>query len=500
MQERAAPRRRRAVRTRCRSPSRASRRPTSSRTGPRWCVEGRLSPEGRFHADNVLAKCPSKFEAAGRERSALPQAERSRAPAGAAAPRRSRVRSRLLRARSRAGRGRRRPRRRARRRLPPARRLDEVATRAVVIVLALTVVAMLVLFHAPRDRRHQLAYVAAHSARSMPLPLPARRALGRPGRARCCSGCSCSRSTRRRRVLVTRRAHAQADAVGLRVAARERDLLPGAPELPHRTPSSGSPPSDVLSDGTGLNPLLQHPVMIDPPADALHRLHRLRGALRVRLRRARDRPARHRLAPSHAALDARRRGSSSRSGSCSAGAGPTRCSAGAATGRGIRSRTPRSCPGSPATAYLHSVMIQEKRDMLRIWNLVLIGLTYSLCLFGTFLTRSGLVQSVARLRADGRSSASSSSATCSRRRPLLRPALLAAPASLRSPQRLESVRLARGELPVQQLGLHGDPRDRLLGDAVPGALGGWCAGSKIAVGPAVLQQAWRSSRRSCCSS
>ena len=34
-------------------------------------------------------------------------------------------------------------------------------------------------------------------------------------------------------------------------------------------------------------------------------------------------------------------------------------------------------PWLPATAYLHSVMIQEKRDMLKTWNLVLIGLTYS---------------------------------------------------------------------------------------------------------------------------
>jgi cytochrome c-type biogenesis protein CcmF len=51
-------------------------------------------------------------------------------------------------------------------------------------------------------------------------------------------------------------------------------------------------------------------------------------------------------------------------------------------------------PWLVATAYLHSVMIQEKRDMLRIWNLALIGLTYTLCLFGTFLTRSGIVQSV----------------------------------------------------------------------------------------------------------
>jgi cytochrome c-type biogenesis protein CcmF len=51
-------------------------------------------------------------------------------------------------------------------------------------------------------------------------------------------------------------------------------------------------------------------------------------------------------------------------------------------------------PWLAATAYLHSVMIQEKRDMLKIWNLVLVGLTYTLCLYGTFLTRSGVVQSV----------------------------------------------------------------------------------------------------------
>jgi len=51
-------------------------------------------------------------------------------------------------------------------------------------------------------------------------------------------------------------------------------------------------------------------------------------------------------------------------------------------------------PWLSATAFLHSVMIQEKRNMLKAWNLVLIGLTYTLCLFGTFLTRSGIVQSV----------------------------------------------------------------------------------------------------------
>ena len=51
-------------------------------------------------------------------------------------------------------------------------------------------------------------------------------------------------------------------------------------------------------------------------------------------------------------------------------------------------------PWLAGTAYLHSTMIQEKRGMLKIWNVALIGLTYSLCLFGTFLTRSGVVQSV----------------------------------------------------------------------------------------------------------
>ncbi len=58
-------------------------------------------------------------------------------------------------------------------------------------------------------------------------------------------------------------------------------------------------------------------------------------------------------------------------------------------------------PWLAATAYLHSVMIQEKRNMLKIWNLVLVGLTYSLCLFGTFLTRSGVISSVHSFTAAG---------------------------------------------------------------------------------------------------
>src|SRR5579864_4048857 len=46
------------------------------------------------------------------------------------------------------------------------------------------------------------------------------------------------------------------------------------------------------------------------------------------------------------------------------------------------------------TAYLHSVMIQERKDMLKVWNLALIGLAFFLTLFGTFITRSGVISSV----------------------------------------------------------------------------------------------------------
>ncbi len=51
-------------------------------------------------------------------------------------------------------------------------------------------------------------------------------------------------------------------------------------------------------------------------------------------------------------------------------------------------------PWLAATAFLHSVMIQEKRGMLKVWNVVLVALAFCLSLFGTFLTRSGVVNSI----------------------------------------------------------------------------------------------------------
>ena len=51
-------------------------------------------------------------------------------------------------------------------------------------------------------------------------------------------------------------------------------------------------------------------------------------------------------------------------------------------------------PWLAATAFLHSVMIQEKRGMLKVWNVLLVILAFCLALFGTFLTRSGIVSSI----------------------------------------------------------------------------------------------------------
>ena len=51
-------------------------------------------------------------------------------------------------------------------------------------------------------------------------------------------------------------------------------------------------------------------------------------------------------------------------------------------------------PWLSGTAFLHSVMMQEKKGMMKVWNIVLVSATFFLCIFGTSLTRSGLVSSV----------------------------------------------------------------------------------------------------------
>jgi cytochrome c-type biogenesis protein CcmF len=51
-------------------------------------------------------------------------------------------------------------------------------------------------------------------------------------------------------------------------------------------------------------------------------------------------------------------------------------------------------PWLAATAFLHSVMVQEKKGMLKVWNMLLVVMAFCLSLFGTFLTRSGVINSI----------------------------------------------------------------------------------------------------------
>ena len=58
-------------------------------------------------------------------------------------------------------------------------------------------------------------------------------------------------------------------------------------------------------------------------------------------------------------------------------------------------------PWLTATAYLHSSMVQERRGMLRVWNLSLVCATFALTILGTFITRSGVLDSVHSFTASG---------------------------------------------------------------------------------------------------
>ncbi len=51
-------------------------------------------------------------------------------------------------------------------------------------------------------------------------------------------------------------------------------------------------------------------------------------------------------------------------------------------------------PWLAMSAFIHSIMIQEKKGMLRVWNMVLVLLAFGLSIFGTFITRSGVISSV----------------------------------------------------------------------------------------------------------
>ena len=127
-------------------------------------------------------------------------------------------------------------------------------------------------------------------------------------------------------------------------------------------------------------------------------------------------------------------------------------------------------PFLAATAFLHSVMIQEKRGMLKVWNVVLVALAFCLSLFGTFLTRSGVVNSI---HSFSQSDIGPWFLGVHRdRRHLLDGADHLAPAAASLDDEARVARLARGGVPLQQPAARGAVPDDPLGRRLADPLGG----------------------------
>ena len=278
--------------------------------------------------------------------------------------------------------------------------LAAVARRAVFATWLLTTLGALALVYALVTFDFRLGYVAQHSARSMTLPYRIAALWGGQGGSLLLwVWISLGYSTVAMWVLrdSMRRLMPWAAAVLLLNAGFFLALVNFVPDV---NPFAKLPPGEVMSDGQGLNPLLQHPLML------IHPLVLYTGFTGFSVP----------FAFAFAALVTGRLGD--------AWLRATRrwtlvpwffLSCGILLGGrwayevlgwgGYWAWDPVEnasfMPWLPATAYLHSVMIQEKRGMLKTWNLVLVGLTYALCLFGTFLTRSGVISSVHSFTAAG---------------------------------------------------------------------------------------------------
>ena len=285
-----------------------------------------------------------------------------------------------------------------RRRDPQASAWTDVALRTVWLVCGFTSFAIGSLFVAFATCDYQLAYVAEHSARSMALPFRMAALWG--GQAGS--------------LLLWLWILTLYGAVAAWVHRRgSRTLMPWVcvSLLANAifflilvnfvtNPFEKLPPDQVLSDGAGLNPLLQHPAMMAHPV----MLYSGFVGFAVPFAFAFAALATGELGT--AWLRATRRWTLVPWFFLSIGILLGGRWAYEVLGWGgywawDPVENASFMPWLAGTAYLHSVMIQEKRDMLKTWNLVLIGLTYSLCLFGTFLTRSGVVASVHSFTAAG---------------------------------------------------------------------------------------------------
>jgi cytochrome c-type biogenesis protein CcmF len=265
-----------------------------------------------------------------------------------------------------------------------------VARRAIYGLFALVSFALLALFYCVATFDFQLGYVAENVARTMPTPYRLAAVWG--GQAGSL-------------LLWTWMSVAYA-AAAITVQRRERALIPWVCAVLAvnaafflvllnfvSNPFEKLPPQHVMSDGNGMNPLLQHPVML------IHPLVLYTGLTGFSVP----------FAFALAALFSGQLGTTwmrvtrrwtlwawcfNSIGILLGGRWAYEVLGWGGYWAWDPVENASFMPWLAGTAYLHSVMVQEKRDMLKIWNFALIGLTYLLCLFGTMITRAGLVRSV----------------------------------------------------------------------------------------------------------
>jgi len=265
-----------------------------------------------------------------------------------------------------------------------------VARRAVLIHFALVTAAIGTLFYAFWSFDFQLAYVANHVARSMPTPYRLAALWGgQAGSLLLWLWMLSAYSSAA--VLVNRRSRSLLPFVCSALLVNAAFFLVLLNFV--SSPFDKLPPNHVLSDGAGLNPLLQHPAMMIHPLMLYTGLtgfsvpfsFGLAALLSGELGTAWMRITRRWTLFAWFFLSI---------GIMLGGRWAYEVLGWGGYWAWDPVENASFMPWLAGTAYLHSVMVQEKRDMLKVWNLVLIGLTYSLCLLGTMLTRSGLVRSV----------------------------------------------------------------------------------------------------------
>ena len=147
------------------------------------------------------------------------------------------------------------------------------------------------------------------------------------------------------------------------------------------------------ADGRGLNPLLQNIYMVVHPPQPLHRLRGDDHPVRLRHGGAHHRPPGRFLAARGPPVDDGELAVPEPRPHARHDLGVRGTGLGRLLGLGP-GRERRLLPWFTASAFLHSVIVQERRGMLKVWNVSLVIITFFLTIFGTFMTRSGIVQSV----------------------------------------------------------------------------------------------------------